>query len=111
VLNLKNRNWMKDANFARFLNEMGQTRAKYGGVLVKKTEQDKELRLTVMAWPDMVIDQVDIRSGVKIYRDYYTPADLKKMEAKGWKNITEAIDAAKKTKEASATCPLTHSGE
>jgi hypothetical protein len=37
VLNLKNCNWTKDTSFARFLNEMGHTRAKYGGVLVKKT--------------------------------------------------------------------------
>jgi hypothetical protein len=60
VLTLKNRNWMKDTNFARFLNERGKTRVKYGGVLIKKAEQDKELRLTVMAWRDMVTDQVDI---------------------------------------------------
>jgi len=81
---------MKDTSFARFLNEMGQTRAKYGGVLVKKTEQGSELCLTVMAWRDMITDQVDARSGVKIFRDYYTPADLKKMEAKGWKAETAA---------------------
>ena len=42
---------------------MGQTRAKYGGVLVKKTEQGSELRLTVMAWRDMITDQVEVRSG------------------------------------------------
>ena len=29
-------NWMKDVNFAKTLNKMGQTRAKFGGVLVKK---------------------------------------------------------------------------
>ena len=65
VLNLKNRNWTKDTSFARFLNEMGQTRAKYGGVLVKKTEQGSELRLTGMAWRDMITDQVEVRSGQK----------------------------------------------
>jgi len=100
ILNLKNRNWMKQSGFAKFLNEMGQTRAKYGGVLVKKIEQGGELRLHVMAWRDMVTDQVDIRSGVKIFRDYYTPADLKKMEASGWKGIDDAVAAAKKSKEA-----------
>jgi hypothetical protein len=31
----------------------------------------------------MITDQVYGRSGVKIFRDYYTPADLKKVEAKG----------------------------
>jgi len=42
---------------------MGQPRAKYGGVLVKKTEQGSELRLTGMAWRDMITDQVEVRSG------------------------------------------------
>lgn len=49
ILNLKNRNWMKQSGFDKFLNEMGQTRPKYGGVLVKKIEQNDELRLHVMA--------------------------------------------------------------
>lgn len=103
VLNLKSRNWMKRSGFANFLNEMGQTRAKYGGVLVRKTEDEGELKISVMPWRDMVTDQVDIRSGVKIFRDYYTPSDLKRMEKKGWKNTKEAIDAAKQSKEAIAT--------
>jgi hypothetical protein len=38
----------------------------------------------------MITDQVYGRSGVKIFRDYYTPADLKKVEAKGWKAETAA---------------------
>jgi hypothetical protein len=33
LLTLFNRNWMKKANFAQFLNHMGAARAKYGGVL------------------------------------------------------------------------------
>jgi hypothetical protein len=43
LLNLKNRNWMKQSSFAPFLNRLGQTRCKYGGVMVKKTEIDDEL--------------------------------------------------------------------
>jgi hypothetical protein len=38
ILTLKNRNWMKQANIAGFLNRFGQTRAKYGGVMVKRVE-------------------------------------------------------------------------
>src|ERR1700759_841536 len=34
LLDLKNRNWMKQSNFPAFLNRMGFTRSKYGGVLV-----------------------------------------------------------------------------
>jgi hypothetical protein len=101
ILNLTNRNWMKQSKFTTFLNRMGHTRAKYGGVLVKKTEQDGELQLRSMQWLNMITDQVDIANGVKIERHYYTPADLRKMAGK-WYNIDEAIDAAKKTREANA---------
>jgi hypothetical protein len=103
ILNLKNRNWMKQSGFASFINRMGQTRAKYGGVIVKKTEQNGELKLHVMPWRDMITDQIDIPSGVKIERHYYTPAQLQKMTSAGWTNIGEAITTAKKSKEANAT--------
>jgi hypothetical protein len=43
VLSLKNRKWMKGANFAALLNRMGYTCAKYGGVMVKKIEHGSEL--------------------------------------------------------------------
>jgi hypothetical protein len=102
ILNLKNRNWMKESHYNAFLNTFGHTRAKYGGVLVKKTETDGELRLSVMPWLDMVTDQIDIGSGVKIERHYYTPAELKTNVPKTWANIDDAIDTAKKSREAQA---------
>jgi hypothetical protein len=83
ILNLKNRNWMKQSGFAAFINRMGQTRAKYGGVIVKKTDQNGELKLHVVPWRDMITDQIDIPSGVKIERHYYTPAHLQKMTSAG----------------------------
>jgi hypothetical protein len=55
ILSLKNRNWMKQENFAAFLNRFGFTRAKYGGVLVKKTEQNGELCLHIMQWRNMIV--------------------------------------------------------
>jgi hypothetical protein len=39
-----------------FLNKMGSTRAKYGGVLVKKGERAGELCLHVMQWRNMITD-------------------------------------------------------
>jgi hypothetical protein len=59
LLSLKNRNWMRDTSFPRLLNRMGQTRAKFGGVLVKKTEHGSDLRLHVVPWRDVITDQVD----------------------------------------------------
>jgi hypothetical protein len=105
LLNLKNRNWMEQPSFAEFLNRFGQTRCKYGGVMVKKTEVDGELQLHVMSWLNMITDQIDIRNGVKIERHYYTPAQLRTDTPKGWSNINDAIDAAKKSREASAANP------
>jgi hypothetical protein len=49
LLNLKNRNWMKQSSFAPLLNKFGHTRAKYGSVIVKKTG-DGELGIHVVPW-------------------------------------------------------------
>jgi hypothetical protein len=46
-------------------------RAKYGGVLVKKTEANGDLRIDVVLWLNAITDQVDVRNGVKIERHYY----------------------------------------
>lgn len=101
LLTLFNRNWMKKSGFAQFLNRMGYTRAKYGGVLVMKTEHGGELKLHVVPWKDAITDQVDIRSGPKIIRHSYTPARLREIaEQSGWENVDDAIAAAKKSKEA-----------
>lgn len=105
LLNLKSRNWMKQAGFASFLNRMGQTRCKYGGVMVKKTEVDGELQIHVVPWLNLVTDQIDIRKGVKIERHYYTPADLKTDAPKNWENIDDAISTARKSREAQAANP------
>jgi hypothetical protein len=102
LLTLKNRNWMKESGFPSFLNKMGHTRAKYGGVLVKKTEHDGELDLHVLRWRDLVTDQVHILSSPIIERHYYTPAELREKDGDGWENIDEAIETAKKLKESTA---------
>jgi hypothetical protein len=102
LLNLKSRNWMKLAGFATFLNRMGATRCKYGGVLVKKTEGNGELGIHVVAWLNAITDQVDIRNGVKIERHYYTPAQLKTEVPKNWQNIDDAIETAKKARTSQA---------
>jgi hypothetical protein len=52
LLSLKNPNWMKDANLAGFLKQMGHTRAKYGHLLIKKIERERELALQVMRGRD-----------------------------------------------------------
>lgn len=105
LLNLKNRNWMKTSGMAQFFNRMTQTRVKYGGVMVKKTELNGELRLSVVPWLNLITDQVDIRKGVKIERHFYNPTQLRTDVPKNWSNITEAIAAAKSTRDAQAAAP------
>src|SRR4029077_14443304 len=103
-LSLKNRKWMKEINFDNLLNVMGQTRAKYGHVVVKKVERAAELQIHVVPWRDLITDQVDITDGPKVFRHHFTPAQLKTEGAKmGWHNIDEAIETAQKQQPATVT--------
>ena len=79
LLNLKNRNWMKREPLRSIPEHASaQTRAKYGGVLVKRVESDGKLKLpSRRRGSTCITDQIDIRNGVKIERHYYTPAQLK----------------------------------
>lgn len=90
--------WMKDNGFARLLNDMGKTRNKYGGVLVKKIEQRGKLEIHVVPWKDVVTDQTDIMKGVIIERHFYTPSELKAMDGI-WDNVDAALRTAEDDKD------------
>lgn len=84
--------WMKESDFAATLNEMGETRARYGGVLVKKChEKGEEMEVEVVDWKNLVTDQVDVEDGVIIEKHYMTPSELR-AKKDVWENIEEAID-------------------
>lgn len=100
-------NWMKDVNFAKTLNEMGFTRAKYGGVLVKKcieyNEETKEddLEIEVVDWRNVITDPIDPDDFV-IEKHYMSPEDLsEKIDV--WDNVEEAIDIANKSTDNTVT--------
>lgn len=83
--------WMKATNFALFLNRMGYTRAKYGGVLVEKfTNEDDELELQVVQWKNAITDQIEIKDNPIIQRHYMTYADLLKKKDV-WDNVEEVL--------------------
>ena len=82
------RDYADETGFATTLNDICTTRARYGGVLVKDTDDGTK----VVPWANVITDQSDIMAGTIIERHYYTPAELKKM--KGWKNVDEAITSA-----------------
>jgi len=85
--------WMRVQDFAKKLNEMNETRARYGGVLVKKIEKDGELKLEVPAWKNLITDQIDIEDGVIVETHFMTPLQLNR-KRDSWDNIDEAIERA-----------------
>jgi hypothetical protein len=98
LLTKENQVWMKEVNFGKFLNDLGHTRSKYGGVVIKKTEHDGKLQLDVVPWKDLITDQTDILKGVVIERHFYTPSELMAMDGL-WDNVKEALDTAHSDKD------------
>lgn len=95
LLNKFNQSWMRRAKLARVLNDFTETRGKYGGVLLKKTEGDGELYIDVVDWHNVIVDQIDIKSGAIIENKYYTPAELiKEAQHRGWdmEEVKRAIE-------------------
>ena len=92
--------WMKQSDFSCFLNDFGQTRARYGGVLVKKClykelGEQEELEIEVVPWKNVITDPVDICKGVITEKHYMLPNELaEKKDA--WDNIDEALKLATK---------------
>lgn len=87
--------WMKQSDFSLFLNNFGQTRARYGGVLVKKCQykepgEQEELEIEVVPWKNVITDAVDIENGVITEKHYMLPNEL--AEKKGvWENVDKAL--------------------
>lgn len=94
-------NWMKDANYAKTLNEMGYTRAKYGQLLIKKCEYnddgEDELEIEVVDWRNTVVD-INDPTKLVIETHYMDASDLSEKKDV-WENVDEAIIQSEKTKE------------
>lgn len=93
-------NWMKDSNFAQTLNEMGNTRAKFGGVLVKKCieqeeGEEEELELEVVDWRNVIVDP-GCPDEMVIEKHYMTENELAEKDGV-WDGVREAIDVVRKT--------------
>ena len=101
-------NWMKETDFASFLNEMGETRARYGGVLVKRTEEydedekENQMEIEVVQWSNVVTDQCDIEDGVIVEKHYMTVSELASKKDV-WDNVAELINTYAKDKKFTAT--------
>jgi hypothetical protein len=86
--------YLKESNFSKTLNDMGKTRPKYGGVLVKKHEYDdgegKEMEIEVVDWKNVDVDPTDILGNPIVETHYMSPGDFAQMP---WDNITEVMKA------------------
>lgn len=98
LLNREAYEWMKEAEFSRALNQMGQTRPKYGGYLVKKTEKDRDLKIEVVRWTNVWTNQTDILAGPIIERHSMSPVDVKNKDD-SWENVIDVLKAHKSIKD------------
>lgn len=89
--------YLKESNFSETLNDMGKTRPKYGGVLVKKCEyndgEGDEMEIEVVEWKNVDVDPCDIENGAIVETHYMYPSELVQ---KPWDNIDEVIKAHSK---------------
>lgn len=91
IFNKEIKEWMRETFFSKTLNTIGHTRAKYGGVLIKKIIKNGKLFIEVPEWKNLITDQVDIKNGVKIEKHYLTPVQLQKKKGV-WNKIDEKWD-------------------
>jgi len=75
--------WMRENNFAAFLNKWGLTLARYGSAVCKFIEVDGKLIPSVVPWNRMIVDPVDFDAIPRIEKFYKTPAQLINMATKG----------------------------
>lgn len=84
--------WMKESGFGTTINRINETRNRYGGVLVKKSVNDKkEMRIDVVKWKNVSVDPTDILGGAIVEKFWMYPSELRKKKGV-WENIDDAID-------------------
>lgn len=87
--------WMKEVNFAKTLNEMGEARARYGGLLVKKVKDGDNIKIEVVQWKNVENDMSDILNNPIKETHYFTVGQLQR-KSDVWDNVDEAIKLCKK---------------
>src|SRR3990167_10531816 len=85
--------WMKEADFAKTLNDMRDMHTRYGSLLVKKVMKDKELTLELPEWKNTLTDQVNIIKGAIVETHWMTANEISKMTE--WKNVDKVIEKIK----------------
>ena len=91
--------WMKKAEFGKFLNKWGRTLATYGSAVVKFVEKDGVLIADIIPWSRMIVDAVDFGANVRIEKLYMTPAQLKAHKLYDQKIVKDLIANASGVRE------------
>lgn len=94
LLNREAYEWMKTNNFAKTLNDMGTTRPKYGGYLVKKTEEKGKLSIDVVRWTNVITNQNDILGGPIVEEHHLSPVEINQKKDV-WNNVRDVLKAYK----------------
>lgn len=100
LLNREAYEWMKEAEFSKVLNQMGLTRPKYGGYLIKKTNIKGKLGIDVVRWNNVYNDQNDILGGPIVECHHMSPVEVKRKDDV-WDNVVDVLKAHKKVKDSS----------
>lgn len=76
IINKELFKYLKESNFSETLNDMGKTRPKYGGLLVKKYMDEGELEIEVVDWKNVEVDPCDIPGSPIIETHWLQPSEL-----------------------------------
>lgn len=101
LLNREAYEWMK-TDFGQTLNKMGMTRPKYGGYLIKKTENEGKLKIEVMDWTKVYTDISNIMGGPIVECHNMSPVELKKKDG-SWDDVNVVLKAHKGLKDKNKT--------
>lgn len=105
LLNREVFEWMKESGFALTLNQMGLTRPKYGGYLIKKNETGGKLKIDVVRWTSVYTDQNDILGGPIVEEHHLSPVEINR-KRDVWDNTQEVLKAYKKIKSADQSADI-----
>lgn len=85
--------WMKEADFAKTLNDMRDKHTRYGSVLVKKCYEKEDgkkiLKLEMPEWKNVMTDQVDIVNSPIVEIHWMTAREISDM--KEWNEAAKKI--------------------
>lgn len=94
IINHELYKYLKEINFSQTLNEMGLTRPKYGGVLVKKYDDGEGMEIEVVDWVNVDFNPSCIKDSVIIETHYMDASELIK-KSKVWTGFDSVMDAVK----------------